>query len=140
LEHIEDPREILLEFARVLNEDGLLVIAVPAHQFLFSEFDSSMGHFRRYSVASLKLILDSAGFELVYSRFLFAFLVPLAWLLRVLPEKFGFTSPANSITGARTQWRIAQLLSPIFRVLVAIERLIRLPFGLSILAVARPKK
>jgi SAM-dependent methyltransferase len=140
LEHIENPEPILMEFARVLKEDGLLLITVPAHQFLFSDYDSSIGHFRRYSVLELKNSLATAGFDLVSSRFLFSFLVPLAWLLRVLPEKMGLNSSANSRSSTRTQFRIAQLLSPVFRVLVATEKVLRLPFGLSILAVARPKR
>jgi SAM-dependent methyltransferase len=139
LEHIENPVPMLGEFARVLKKDGLLLITVPAHQFLFSEYDSSIGHFRRYSVSELRSSLAAAGFELVSSRFLFAFLVPLAWLLRVFPEKMGLRSSATSRNSARTQFRIAQLLSPIFRFLVATEKVLRLPFGLSILAVARPK-
>jgi SAM-dependent methyltransferase len=139
LEHIENPVPMLEEFARVLKKDGLLLITVPAHQFLFSEYDSSIGHFRRYSVSELRSSLAAGGFELVSSRFLFAFLVPLAWLLRVLPEKMGLKSSATSRNSTRTQFRIAQLLSPIFRLLVAAEKLLRLPFGLSILAVARPK-
>jgi SAM-dependent methyltransferase len=139
LEHIEDPVPMLNEFSRVLDKNGLLLITVPAHQFLFSEYDSSIGHFRRYSVSELRSQLRAAGFELVSSRFLFSFLVPLAWLLRVLPEKIGLKSSATSRQSARTQFRIAQFLSTVFRVLVAIEKILRLPFGLSILAVARPK-
>jgi len=140
LEHIEDPGPMLREFARVLQEDGSLLITVPAHQFLFSQYDSSIGHFRRYSKGGLRDSLEASGFELVESKYLFSFLVPLAWLLRVLPEKMGMTSSATTRKGERAQFRIAQLLSPIFRMLVYVEKLIRLPFGLSIIAVARPKR
>ncbi len=139
LEHINDPLPMLREFSRVLQKDGLLLITVPAHQFLFSEYDSSIGHFRRYSVSQLSSSLSSAGFELVNARFLFSFLVPLAWLLRVLPEKLGFRNSANSRKSTRSQFRIAQLFSPVFRLLVSSEKVLRLPFGLSILALARPK-
>lgn len=139
LEHIENPVPMLKEFSRVLSKDGLLLITVPAHQFLFSEYDASIGHFRRYSISDLQSSLAEAGFELVSSRFLFSFLVPLAWILRVLPEKLGLKSSATSRSSARTQFRIAELLSPVFRLLVATEKIFRLPFGLSILAVARPK-
>jgi len=139
LEHIENTKPMLTEFCRVLKKDGLLLITVPAHQFLFSQYDSSIGHFRRYSVSELKDSLDAAGFEFVTSRFLFSFLVPLAWILRVLPEKIGLKGSATSRKSTRTQFRIAQMLSPIFRLIVAIERLIHPPFGLSIVAVARPK-
>jgi SAM-dependent methyltransferase len=139
LEHIEDPIPMLQEFARVLGKCGLLFISVPAHQFLFSEYDSSIGHYRRYSVSELESSLAAADFELVKARYLFSFLVPLAWLLRVLPEKLGFNSSATSRKSTRTHFRIAQLFSPLFRALVALEKILRPPFGLSIIALARPR-
>jgi SAM-dependent methyltransferase len=139
LEHIEQTGPMLHEFARVLRKDGLLLISVPAHEFLFSKHDSSIGHFRRYSKSKLRHSLDSAGFELVSCTFLFSFLVPVAWLLRVLPEKLGLGQKADSISKGRTQLRIANALSPVFRLGVAVEKLFRFPFGLSLFAVARPK-
>jgi SAM-dependent methyltransferase len=140
LEHIEEPIPMLQEFSRVLGRNGLLIITVPAHQFLYSEYDSSIGHYRRYSVSDLESALTAAGFDLVEARFLFSFLVPIAWLLRVLPEKLGVSSSATSRKSARTQFRIAQLFSPVFRALVALEKILRPPFGLSIIALARPRE
>lgn len=139
LEHIEDTTTTLREFYRVLQEDGSLLITVPAHQFLFSDYDSSIGHFRRYSIAQLKSTLSASGFELLNARFLFSFLVPLAWLLRVVPEKLGLKHAASYRQSARSQFRIAQMLSPVFRLFVALEKVVRPPFGLSILAIAKPK-
>jgi hypothetical protein len=139
LEHIEDPVPMLQEFCRVLNNEGLLLITVPAHQCLFSKYDSSIGHFKRYSVSELRSSLKAAGFELMSVRYLFSFLVPLAWLLRVLPEKFGFQSKEPVKDTTLRQFRIAQLLSPVFRFFVTVEKILRLPFGLSILAVAKPQ-
>ncbi len=139
LEHINDPLPMLREFFRVLQKDGLLLITVPAHQFLFSEYDSSIGHFRRYSISELRSSLSAGGFELLNARFLFSFLVPLAWLLRVLPEKLGLQNSVGSSKSTRTQFRIAQLFSPVVRLLIYCEKVLRLPFGLSIIAVAKPK-
>lgn len=139
LEHIEQTGPMLQEFARVLKKDGLLLISVPAHEFLFSKHDSSIGHFRRYSKSNLRHSLDSAGFELASCKFLFSYLVPIAWLLRVLPEKLGLGQKADSIGRGRTQLKIANALSPVFQLGVAMEKVFRFPFGLSLVAVARPK-
>lgn len=139
LEHIEDPHPLLSEFARVLSSEGVLLLTVPAHPFLFSEYDSSIGHFRRYTSKELKASLERAGFEIIYSRHLFAFLVPLAWLLRVFPEKVGIKKHTEAASAARLQFKIAQLLSPLFRFLVAIEGALSLPIGLSLLVVAKPR-
>jgi SAM-dependent methyltransferase len=73
LEHIESDKEELELASSLLKPGGYLVVVVPAHQFLYSNFDSSIGHHRRYSRASLAQLipgncelvalksLDSAG-------------------------------------------------------------------------------
>lgn len=74
LEHIEkDSFELENAFLR-LNKGGSIVVLSPAHNFLFSNFDKSIGHFRRYNKSSIISIcpkkayirdifyLDSVGF------------------------------------------------------------------------------
>jgi 2-polyprenyl-3-methyl-5-hydroxy-6-metoxy-1,4-benzoquinol methylase len=73
LEHIEDDRSELARAESLLWEGGHLIVVGPAHQFLFSEFDKAIGHFRRYTRESLVKLtpthsqivdcryLDSAG-------------------------------------------------------------------------------
>jgi SAM-dependent methyltransferase len=139
LEHIEDPTNLLTEFARVLTVDGKLVISVPAHPFLFSDYDSSIGHYRRYTMKALKSSLDRAGFELIKYQYLFAFLVPFAWVIRVFLAKFRKVSRKGPDKQLQKQFRTAQSLSAIFRFLVWVEKRLRLPFGLSIIAIATPK-
>ena len=140
LEHIKDPTNLLREFGRVLSTDGKLVISVPAHPFLFSDYDSSIGHYRRYTVSELRSSLAKAGFNLIHYQYLFSFLVPLAWALRVLPGKLRTVDSVRSVKHARTQFRIAQKLSPIFRFLVWLEKIFKLPVGLSIIAIAIPSR
>ncbi|KDA00335.1 class I SAM-dependent methyltransferase [Hyphomonas oceanitis] len=63
LEHIEhDLEEVEIAFKR-LKPGGNLVVLSPAHQFLFSEFDASIGHFRRYSKTSLRALRPQAAEE-----------------------------------------------------------------------------
>jgi SAM-dependent methyltransferase len=73
LEHIEDDRGEMARAAARLEPGGVLIVLAPAHPFLFTPFDRAIGHFRRYTRASLlqaapatlsleKLIyLDAAG-------------------------------------------------------------------------------
>jgi len=49
LEHIKNDMKEIKEISRKLNIGGFLIIVVPAHQKLFSNFDSAIGHYRRYS-------------------------------------------------------------------------------------------
>ena len=48
LEHIEDDRAELLSAYRALPVGGFLLLFVPALPQLYSKFDRSVGHFRRY--------------------------------------------------------------------------------------------
>ena len=73
LEHIQDDRAELKHAAAHLNDGGHVIVLSPAHNFLFTPFDSAIGHFRRYSRESLRqaappelalrtlIYLDSAG-------------------------------------------------------------------------------
>ena len=63
LEHIEDDITCLHEARRVLSRDGIAVLTVPAHQFLFSSWDKVLGHHRRYSKSLLQLAFRKVGFQ-----------------------------------------------------------------------------
>ena len=49
LEHIQDDRAQIDAAARLVRSGGHVVILSPAHHWLFSEFDKSIGHLRRYN-------------------------------------------------------------------------------------------
>jgi trans-aconitate methyltransferase len=61
LEHIEHDRTELMRAAEHLEPGGHLIVLAPAHQWLFSPFDQSIGHFRRYTRQTLR---DAAPGEL----------------------------------------------------------------------------
>jgi hypothetical protein len=54
LEHIEDDRSEMIHAAERLSLRGHLIVLSPAHDFLFTEFDAAIGHFRRYSRETLR--------------------------------------------------------------------------------------
>ena len=62
VEHIEDDRAELARAAMHLSEGGALIVLSPAHPFLYTPFDAAIGHFRRYTRASLRAIAP-AGLE-----------------------------------------------------------------------------
>jgi ubiquinone/menaquinone biosynthesis C-methylase UbiE len=57
IEHIEDDKQELKNAEQLLASDGYLLVLVPAHQFVYSAFDKSIGHFRRYNK---KLLVQTA--------------------------------------------------------------------------------
>ena len=75
LEQIKDDNKEVEEAIHKLNENGFLIIMVPAHQKMYSNLDKVVGHYRRYDINffqkeinSTKLVnlkfLDSTGYFL----------------------------------------------------------------------------
>jgi ubiquinone/menaquinone biosynthesis C-methylase UbiE len=60
LEHIEQHHQELANAAKLLKPGGKVIVLAPAHQYLFSEFDAQVGHFRRYSATSLAAAAPSS--------------------------------------------------------------------------------
>jgi 2-polyprenyl-3-methyl-5-hydroxy-6-metoxy-1,4-benzoquinol methylase len=54
LEHIEDDHAELRAALSRLALGGKIIVLSPAHPGLFTEFDRAIGHFRRYTKASLR--------------------------------------------------------------------------------------
>lgn len=63
LEHIEDDRGQIEAAAQLVRPGGHIVVLSPAHQWLFSEFDKSIGHLRRYKKATLRTLMPSGWIE-----------------------------------------------------------------------------
>jgi SAM-dependent methyltransferase len=63
LEHIEEDREALLQWARWTKAEGYLLISVPAHRRRWSASDVWAGHFRRYEKDQILGVLRDTGFE-----------------------------------------------------------------------------
>lgn len=59
LEHIEDDESELELAANHLSPQGHLIILAPAFNFLYSKFDKSIGHHRRYSKSALRRAIPS---------------------------------------------------------------------------------
>ena len=69
LEHIEDDRTALRELRPILKESGVVIIYVPAFMALYSDFDASVGHYRRYNKKTLAAILEDADFDIVHYEY-----------------------------------------------------------------------
>lgn len=69
LEHIKDDTHELRLIRAALEPGGVVAIFVPAHEWLYSRFDRRVGHFRRYSRATLATALSTAGFDVHEIRY-----------------------------------------------------------------------
>jgi len=128
LEHIEQDVEALRSANRLLRPGGAVVMFVPAFGFAMSDFDRKVGHYRRYTVASLRTAYGQAGLDVEHIRYvnapgLFAWFVGMR-LLKMTPQD----GPTVRL------WDRAVV--PVAR---AIEARVRPPFGQSVFAVGRTR-
>lgn len=123
LEHIEDDHFALRQMRETLVPGGRLALLVPAHRFLYGEFDRAVGHFRRYGKRELKETLQRAGFRVRALKF-FSLAAMLPWFIngRVLRRDY---LPPN-------QADLANRLVPLLK----LEKLIGPPCGISLVAIA----
>ena len=82
VEHFERPEPVVAEARRILRPGGLVVITVPAVQWLFSDYDRQVGHFKRYDKKGIDHLL--ADTTLRKCTYFFSFLVPFAAARRIL--------------------------------------------------------
>jgi 2-polyprenyl-3-methyl-5-hydroxy-6-metoxy-1,4-benzoquinol methylase len=62
LEHIDNHELVLRQMWELLPQGGRVVLMVPAFEALYGEIDARLGHYRRYTRASLTAVAESAGF------------------------------------------------------------------------------
>lgn len=80
MEHVQDDLAELQAVHKVLKPGGYVLIYVPAMTWLYSEFDRSLGHFRRYDKRSGRTVLENAGFSVKVAKYA-DILGILPWLL-----------------------------------------------------------
>jgi SAM-dependent methyltransferase len=135
IEHIEDDGSAVAEMLGMLRAGGVMVITVPAFQALWDHHDEVNLHHRRYTAASLRAVLEGQGAEVLQLRYLYRGLFPpkllVARLNRGRSKKVEqHAMPRPGINRLMEQFCLLE------------DRLLRrvpIPFGTSVLAVARQK-
>jgi len=137
LEHIEDDRGAIETIRARLEPTGLLVIAVPAYQWLWSAHDQKAHHWRRYTSKTLGALLTDAGYSLEYQTYFNTLLFPLA-VMHIAASRL-LKTDAHAIGMQPPSEPFNSLLTSVFSLEQAFVPALALPFGLSLLACARPK-
>lgn len=118
LEHIENHQAVVDAVARALTPNGLLLITVPQHRWLWSHVDEYSRHVRRYTQADVRSLLVSSGFEILRMTSFVSLLLPVMALSR-----FRQKSARESFDPA-AELRIDPTLNRIFEAIMTVERAI----------------
>ena len=127
VEHIRNDKKAVSNMNKLLKKGGKLVLLVPAHNYLFSNFDKELGHFRRYSKKEVAELVENSGFENTDVRYI-NWWGAIGWFLFL------------KLTGRKDMPRPpVRIFDALARVLLSSEKIFRMPFGLSIIAIAEKK-
>jgi len=128
-----DERAALAQFHRCLAEHGVLILNLPAYDWLMSAHDEAVSNVRRYTRRRIVRLLEGAGFRLLFASYWNCVLFPVMVATRKLaPAGAGATSdvklyPATVEALCRAATRLERAL---------LRRGLRFPFGGSLIAVA----
>ncbi|MBB3661586.1 MULTISPECIES: class I SAM-dependent methyltransferase [Prauserella salsuginis group] len=126
LEHIEDDAGALRSLSKSVTPGGKVIMFVPGYQQLYGEFDRLVGHYRRYTPRTLTAAARRAGLSPEVAKPV-NFLGAFAWWAAV--RKGGTGSPNPKLVSMYDRYVV-----PVTK---TIEKNVRVPFGQSILLVAR---
>ena len=139
LEHIDNDEAALSEWNRVLKEDGVVIVTVPAYQWLWSDHDISLHHFRRYTTRLLKARAHVAGLRAQRLSYAIVFSLPLVVGFRFINKHLG--RKANSETSYVALPGVVNKLFANFLYIEAwIHKYISFLFGTSVIATLRKNK
>jgi SAM-dependent methyltransferase len=137
IEHLDDDAAGLRTVYRLLQPHGRLVLTVPAFDFLWSGHDIVNEHRRRYRRTSLAARLEECGFEILRMSYFNTVLFPPIAALRLARRVTGSATGATADLG-RVPGPLNTMLHHLFAAERHVIRRMALPFGVSLLAVARP--
>jgi SAM-dependent methyltransferase len=135
LEHCDDEGLAVREFARVLRRGGRLLIAVPAYEWAWTQFDTDIGHHRRYTRRRLTRALEAQGLQVQRASYMFAGTLPMFAAQRLMTKlQRAKTEPATTLPEVSPA--VEKLLMGLCRVDQRLLRGRNLPFGSSVVAIA----
>ncbi len=141
IEHVQDDIAALAQLKAYVKENGYLITTVPAYQWLWSAHDEANQHYRRYTLKGYRELVKSTGLKIVYASYFNTLLFPLAAGARVLENcKPVKDNTEEGIGDLELPYSTVNFLfRKIFELESSIAGKVRMPFGLSIIVIAKNK-
>jgi SAM-dependent methyltransferase len=133
LEHVDDEGGSLRACRRLLARRGRFFVTVPAYAWLWSRHDELLGHRRRYTAGSLCRAAAAAGFTVERLTYFNTLLAPPIMTVRL--ARAILRRPSHDLR--RPSPLVNRMLAACFGAETKLLRWTPLPFGISILLVAR---
>ena len=138
LQTVPDDRRAMREIARVLKSGGHAVLNVTALELMRGDHSDVWGERRRYTSATAARLVASASLEPVRVAYLFASLLPLMLAVRTGQKLMRFIrQPQGDADLTVPVAPVNETLTWLVRWEAALARRVPMPFGSSLLIVAR---
>jgi SAM-dependent methyltransferase len=132
LEHVDGDASLLKEIMRVCRTGGCILVTVPALMLFWSPHDVVLHHKRRYTLRTILELVDLPGCRVVAaSYFNILFSIPILFV-RTLRGLSGDACRARSDFRIHLPLPLNRLFAFLFRLEIRLSRLVRYPFGVSI--------
>lgn len=133
IEHLDDDLAGVRAAGRAARPGGVVLVSVPAYAWLWSGHDVALGHRRRYTARQLRALLTAADLRVEHAGYFNTVLFPAIAAVRLAKRLAG--------GGGHDLHRPSERINAALTGLFALERHVvlrpGLPFGTSVLAVAR---
>ncbi|HPZ08152.1 MAG TPA: class I SAM-dependent methyltransferase [Candidatus Eremiobacteraeota bacterium] len=135
---VRDDRKALKEMYRIIDNRGILLLNLPAYDFIRSSHDKAVHTRHRYTLREVKENVEHAGFIIERITYRNTILFPLAVSMRFMENLFPGKKKTSDLK------KLPGFFNNLFTSIIFLEnRLIRcgisFPFGLSVYCVASKK-
>jgi SAM-dependent methyltransferase len=123
------------EFHRVLKKDGVLLLRVPAYNWLRGHHDLAVHVEHRFTTQEVKCALEALGFHVEKATYCNIWLLPLALFKRLILDRLGIGTEGSDVKPL--PWPVNGIFAAILASEAELMRWIDIPLGLSVVALAR---